>query len=81
MTHPSPAAAQRLLERALRATRSIAGDAPILIDVPDACPAASRAVRSLGGTRISHTTCMLRGTPVPIDFTRIGSFASMGSKG
>jgi hypothetical protein len=35
----------------------------------------------LGGTCISGTTCMRRGAPVPIDFTRIGSFASLGSKG
>jgi len=41
----------------------------------------SRAVRGLGGTGISGTTCMRRGAPVPIDFTRIGSFASLGSKG
>jgi GNAT superfamily N-acetyltransferase len=81
MTDPSPAAAQRLLRRALGAARAIANDAPILIDVPDACSAASRAVRGLGGTCISGTTCMRRGAPVPIDFTRIGSFASLGSKG
>jgi len=81
MTDPSPAAARRLLRRALGAARAIANDAPILIDVPDACSAASRAVRGLGGTRISGTTCMRRGAPVPIDFTRIGSFASLGSKG
>ncbi len=81
MADPSPAAARRLLERALSAASSIAGDTRILIDVPDACPAARRALRSLGGTRISGTTCMRRGAPVPIDFTRIGSFASMGSKG
>ena len=49
--------------------------------VADACSAASRAGRGLGGTCISRTTCMRRGAPVPIDFTRIGSFASLGSKG
>jgi ribosomal protein S18 acetylase RimI-like enzyme len=81
MTHPSAAAARRLLERALIAARSIASDARILIDVPEACSAAGHAARSLGGTRISSTTCMIRGAAVPVDFTRIGSFASMGSKG
>ena len=48
MTEPSPAAARRVLERALGAATSIAGDTRILIDVPDACPAARAAVRSLG---------------------------------
>jgi len=81
MTDPSPAAARCLLRRALGAARAIANDAPILIDVSDACSAASRAVRGLGGSCISGTTCMRRGAPVPIDFTRIGSFASLGSKG
>jgi GNAT superfamily N-acetyltransferase len=81
MMYPSAAAARRLLERALIAAWSIAGDAPILIDVPEACSAAGDAVRSLGATCLSGTTCMVRGAAVPVDFTRIGSFASMGSKG
>src|SRR2546425_7666130 len=81
MTEPSRAAARRVLERALGAAKSIAGDTRILIDVPDACSAARGEVRSLGGIPISGTICMRRGAPVPIDFTRIGSFASMGSKG
>jgi GNAT superfamily N-acetyltransferase len=81
LARPEPAAARRLLERALFAAGALAGKVPVLLDVPEPCAVVCEAAASLGGERISGTTLMLRGKQVPVDFARIGAFASMGSKG
>jgi GNAT superfamily N-acetyltransferase len=81
LARPDWVAARRLLERALLAAGALAGEVPVLLDVPEPCAVVRKAAATLGGERIGGTTLMVRGKQVPVDLARIGALASMGSKG
>jgi hypothetical protein len=78
---PAPEPAVRLLRRALEVSGALVGDGAVLVDIPAECEASTAAVQELGGVEVSETLCMVRGEPVAVDFSRIASFASLGSKG
>jgi len=79
--HSAPEPAVRLLRRALGISRGLVGEGAVVADVPVACAASMAAVQELSGEQISETLCMVRGEQVGVDFSRIASFASLGSKG